>query len=171
MVERYKKRLEAGDAHAMYSLGYYYREGEEGLPQDDAKALELWHRAAELGCAEAYNGIGSVYNYGRGVEIDIKKASHYWELAAIRGNVLARHNLGASEGQKGNMDRALKHYMIAVRDGFAPSLKNIKILYSKGVATKEEYTTALQLYQEYLSEIKSDQRDKAAAADEENRYY
>ena len=29
---------------------------------------------------------------------------------------------------------------------------------------------ALQVYQSYLSDIKSDQRDKAAAADEKNRY-
>ena len=33
-------------------------------------------------------------------------------------------------------------------------------LYSKGHATKEDYTKALQL-QTYLGEIKSDQRDKA----------
>ena len=30
---------------------------------------------------------------------------------------------------------------------------------------------ALQSYQTYLEEIKSDQRDKAAAADEKYRYY
>ncbi len=43
---------------------------------------------------------------------------------------------------------------------------------SNGNATKEEYTKALQLYQAYLSEIKSPQRDKAAAAhDECYRYY
>ena len=59
--------------------------------------------------------------------------------------------------------------MIAVRDGFAPSLTRIKLLYSYGHATKDDYTTALLSFQEYLGEIKSDQRDKAAAADEELR--
>ena len=34
-----------------------------------------------------------------------------------------------------------------------------------------DYTAALQLYQVYLGEIKSPQRDKAAAAREEYRYY
>jgi len=92
------------------------------------------------------------------------------------GNVKARYNLGNNEAydneaRAGNMDRALKHYMIAARDGYADSLKQIQELYSNGYATKEDYTNALQSYQEYLSEIKSPQRDKAAALREDYRYY
>ena len=68
------------------------------------------------------------------------------------------------------MDIALKHFMIAVRDGFVESLNMIKEMYSDGEATKEDYMKALQSYQEYLGEIKSDQRDEAASADGE-RYY
>ena len=45
-------------------------------------------------------------------------------------------------------------------------------MYSNGhYATKEDYTKALQLYQTYLVEIKSAQRDKAAAFNKEFRYY
>ena len=161
----------AGDAEAIYRLGYN-REGEEGLPQDDAKALELWHRAAELGYSMAYGDIGWAYLHGRGsVEVDKKKAVHYWELGAIGGDVSARHNLGIEEARAGNIDRALKHYMIAVRSGDNDSLKMIKLLYSKGYAIKDDYTEALQLYQAYVGEIKSPQRDKAAAANEEYCYY
>ena len=69
------------------------------------------------------------------------------------------------------MDRALKHHMIAVADGYSKSLKDIHELYSDGHATKEDYTKALQSYQAYLGEIKSKQRDEAAAAREDYRYY
>ena len=69
------------------------------------------------------------------------------------------------------MDRALKHFMIAVRGGYADSLKQIQNLYTNGHATKEDYTKALQSYQAYLSEIKSKQRDEAAAVDADDRYY
>ena len=31
------------------------------------------------------------------------------------GDVYARHNLGVDEAKAGNMERALKHHMIAVR--------------------------------------------------------
>ena len=65
----------------------------------------------------------------------------------------------------------MKHRMIAVSSGYDGSLVRIKQLYTDGHATKEDYTKALKLYQAYLGEIKSVQRDKAAAADERNRYY
>jgi len=170
-VEREKKRMEKGDAIATHNLGYYYEQGEYGYPQDYTKALELCHRAAELGYAAAYCGIGGFYEFGRGVEVDMKKARYYCELGAIAGDVLARHMLGMEEEKARNMDRALKHHMIAVRDGDNDSLDSIKLMYEDGDATKDDFTKALRLYQEYLGEIKSRQRDEAAAADEENRYY
>jgi len=170
--ERLKKRVEAGDAKSMHNIGCYYRDGLHGYPRDLPKALELFHRAGQLGYALAYNNIGYSYEMGiGGVEVDMKKAKHYYEQAAMKGCTCSRHNLGLIEIRAGNMDRALKHFMIAVRDGFAPSLNQIKELYGYGKATKEDYMKALQSYQEYLSEIKSDRRDKAAAADEELRYY
>lgn len=162
--KRYEKRMDMNDAIAIVDLGCMYRDGENGYPQNYAKALELWHRAGELGCGSAYSFIGYAYHKGRGVEVDEKKAEYYAELAAIEGELMARHNLGCYEGNLGNMDRALKHWMIAVKDGCANSLEDIKLLYSKGHATKDDYTKALRYYQAYLNEVKSDQRDEAAAA-------
>ena len=90
----------------------------------------------------------------------------------MAGDADARHNLGVYEEEAGNMERALKHHMIAVRAGDNDSLKEIQELYLEGDATKEDYMKALQSYQTYLAEIKSKQRDEAAAFDsEEYRYY
>jgi len=168
--EREKKRMEANDAEAIFNVGTYCYFGANGFPQDYTKALELFHRAAELDYATAYNSIGYAYDFGQGVEIDKKKAVHYYELAANGGNEIARYNLGINEQEAGNIDRALKHHMIAVRDGYTISLEQIKLMYSNGDATKGDYTKALQLYQTYLGEIKSPQRDKAAAYSEKYRY-
>ena len=71
--------------------------------------------------------------------------------------------MGVDEYDAGNYDRALKHFMIAVRGG-DDSVKAIQRMYMNGHATKDQYANALQLHQVYLNEIKSDQRDKAAAA-------
>ena len=87
------------------------------------------------------------------------------------GGVYARYNLGKIEEYAGNTEKALKHYMIAVKDGVNDALKQIQLFYSNGHATKDDYTTALQLYQEHLGEIKSAQRDKAAAFSDQYRYY
>ena len=118
--------------------------------------------------AEAYSNIGAAYENGNGVEIDEKKANHYYKLAAIEGNEVARYNLGVGEENAGNMKRALKHYMIAAEGGDSDSLKQIRKLYTNGHATKEDYAKALRAYQAYLAEIKSIQRDAASAA---CRYY
>ena len=171
MIKRDRKRMEKDDAQTIHNMGIDYRDGTDGLPQDYTKALELWHRAAALGFAISYSCIGYAYASGRGVEVDQKKAIHYFELAAMGGDETARHNLGFLEHKSGNTDKALKHHMIAIRDGYAKSLEKIKQLYSNGHATKEDYMTALRSYQAYLSEIKSKQRDEAAAADEDYRYY
>ena len=175
VVKRVKKRVEVGDARAIRELGCfyscYYNEGMRGFPRDQVKAVELWHQAAELGCTTAYNDLGFAYDNGEGVERDEKKAKHYWELAAMGGDELARNNLGEFESNEGNMERALKHFMIAVGGGSDPSLKDIKYLYSKGCATKDDYAKALKAYQAYLSEIKSDDRDKAAAYTDRHKYY
>ena len=68
-----------------------------GMPQDRAKTNELYLKAGELGCAVAYYNLGSAYCAGRGVGIDMKKTRHYYELAAMNGNVMARYNLGNRE--------------------------------------------------------------------------
>jgi len=170
-IERIMKRVEKDDPIAIYTIGNYYKDGRNGYPQDYTKALELWHRAAELGYADAYCCIGYSYEFGRGVKVDKKKAKHNFEQAAMGGDVAARHNVGVSEEKKGNTRKAIKHYTIAVRNGHDVSLDTIQKMYSIGYATKDDYTTALQSYQVYLGEIKSKQRDEAVAADEGYRYY
>jgi len=169
LIERIMKRVDLNDPIAISKRSNYYKDGTNGYPQDYVKALELYHRAGELGYSEAYGGIGWAYLHGRGVEVDKKRAIHYWELGAIGGDVSARHNLGLEEARAGNYDRAVKHYMIATRSGDADTLKKIQQLYLNGHATKEDYTKALQSYQKYLSEVKSPQRDKAAAFNDQYR--
>ena len=165
------KRMEVGDAQAIYNVGCCYAEGRYGFPQDMDKALELWHRAAELSYVSAYFNIGTAYFHGNGVERDEEKAKYYFELGAIGGDAFARHILGILEGRAGNIERALKHFMIAAGSGYNNSLKMIQRMYKNGHATKDDYANALRAYQAYLKEIKSDDRDKAAAFGDHCKYY
>ena len=167
IIERLKKRMELEDTYAFAMIGSYYSNGLYGLPQDSVKALECWHKAGKFG----YTNLGTAYSNGEGVDRDEKMASHYFELAAMEGNVMARYNLGVIEKNAGNYDRALKHYMIAVRGGCTRSVKTIQQMYTNGLATKDRYANALRSHQAYLNEIKSDQRDKAAAFRDDYCYY
>ena len=166
-IERIKIRTEVGDPYAFFIMGCAYYRGLYGLPQDSAKALELWHKAGKF----AYTNIGLAYYNGEGVERDDKMANYYYELAAMDGVVAARGNLGANEYNAGNYDEALKHYMIAVRGGCTHSVKKIQQLYMTGHVAKDHYANALRSHQAYLNEIKSDQRDKAATLYDDCSYY
>ena len=129
--KRIKKLVEKNNAYAIYSLGCHYDKGDFGLPQSYAKALEFWHRAADLGCSNAYHNIGTYYDRGLGVDaVDNKAANHYYELAAMLGHIGARYNLGLGEDYFGSKDRALKHWMIAVMGEDADALENIKRLWN-----------------------------------------
>jgi len=169
-IERMKKRVETGDPIAIYNIGNHCSRRSYGCPLDYTKALEFWQKAGDLGYAPAYTNIGYAYDCGEGIEVDKMKAEHYYELAAMDGNEVARHNLGCMEERKGRMDRALKHFMIAVGGGWTGSLKSIQRLYSNGHATKDDYSKALSAYQAYLNEIKSAQREASVTCDD-YKYY
>ena len=166
-IERRKKRMEVGDLYSFFRMGCYYSRGLSGMPQDSAKAIEFWHKAGKV----AYTNIGHAYYNGEGVERDAKMARHYFELAAMGGDSNARHNLGLTEENSGNYDRALKHHMIAVRGGDTDSVKEIQRMYMNGHATKDQYAYALRSHQAYVNEIESDQREQAAAFRDDCSYY
>ena len=117
-VKRIKKRMKLNDAHAYLQLGLLYERGDYGLTPNLNKAIELWNKAAELGSSGAYYNLATAYHAGQGVEKDIEKAVHHYKLAAIGGHEQARHVLGAIEYSIGNMNIAMKHFMIAARSGY-----------------------------------------------------
>ena len=160
-IKRLKKLMEADNAYAFSILAEYYAEGIKGMPQDFAKAIELYLRAGELGCAEAYFNLGILYDYGRSVEEDKKKAKHFYELAAMNGNLSARHNLGCMEIEADNHNRAYKHFILSARAGDKKSLDVVKTGFMHGIVTKDEYANTLRAHQKIQDEMKSDMRDKA----------
>ena len=91
------------------------------------------------------------------------KATHYWELAAMVGYATARHNLGAVEFKAGNIDRAVKHWMISAETGYEDSLKAIRQFCLEGHATKDDFEEALCAHKDAKDELKSDQREAAEA--------
>jgi hypothetical protein len=147
-IKRMKKLMEAGNADAFLNFAGCYARGIKGMPQDWSKANELLLKAGELGCAVAYSKLGNSY-YDGSVEVDTKKATHYWELAAITGNVHARHNLGHMEYQAGNYHRAYKHFILSARAGEKDSLEEeeVKEGFMQGMVTKDEFANTLRVNQ------------------------
>mmetsp|Transcript_8356 Transcript_8356/g.13528 ORF Transcript_8356/g.13528 Transcript_8356/m.13528 type:complete len:336 (-) Transcript_8356:80-1087(-) len=163
-AKRCEKRMKANDADAFYTLGCEYQDGTMGMSQDSNKAFELWLRAGELGSNNAHGALATAYYQGKCVGRNLERANHYFELAAMGGNEIARHNLGLFEQRAGNMNRAIKHWVIAAEAGYEPSLKRTQEGFSTGHATRDEYEKALRAYKGTRDDMESLQRDVAAAA-------
>jgi TPR repeat protein len=170
-IERLEDHMERGNADAHMALGSIYCDGIHGLPQDMAKANELFLKAGELGCSGGYFNLGKAYEVGRGVDINKKKARHFYELAAIMGNVLARCMLAGYESESGNVPLAFKHFSISARAGHTVSMDTLRHMKRVGGligrVTNEEYEETLRSYNQRQDESKSEERDKAALVMEE----
>ena len=158
-----QKRVDAGDPKAIYQLGNDYCLGRYGLEKDVSRAVELYERAAELGLKGAHFSLGVLHDEGTDVEKDIAKAIRHYEAAAMSGHVAARHNLGIEEGNAGNDDLALQHFLIAAKMGHKGALENVKMMFMEGLATKANYAEALRGYQSAVEEMRSPDRDEALA--------
>lgn len=115
--KRVKVRMKLNDAEAYRELGDSYKRGTCHLSRDFERAFELFKKGSELGSCRAQYYLGNAYLCGQGIEEDEKEAIHHFTLAAMGGHEIARHNIGAAEKEKGNMNVAMKHWMIAAKSG------------------------------------------------------
>ena len=152
------KRVEANDLVALYEVGARrYGEG------DYLSALECFSKAVELGNdAGSHFFLSLMYRFGRGgVEKDEKKELYHLEEAAIGGDADARHNLGCVENDRGRLDRAMKHWVIATNMGNDESLEALKKFYREGLFSKKDLASALRAHQAAVDETKSTLREEA----------
>ena len=153
---RMMKRVKANDPAALREMGA--KNVGEG---DYESAFEYYIKAAELGDLHAHFQLGCMYRQGVGVEKDMEKAAYHWEKAAIGGHPRARRNLAVFEEEKGNMERAVKHYIIAANLGDEESMKALWVAFKRGQIKKEDLEATLRTHQAAVDAMKSPQREKA----------
>ena len=102
-----------------------------------------------------------MYHHGKGLEKDEEKEIHHLEEAAIGGHPVARHNLGCKEGRKGNVERAMKHFIIAATQGYGVSMKELMNAFKLGHVSKKELAATLRAHQAAVDATKSPQREAA----------
>ena len=83
---------EQGDAIAEFQIGWIYDSG-RGEPQDFAKAIAWYLKAADQGYADAQVNLGVMYENGQGVPPDYAQATFWYRKAADQGNADARSRL------------------------------------------------------------------------------
>ena len=155
MVEEMMTRVEANDAGAICLLANHYQRGIHGLQRDRAKAIELFTRAAELGCSKAHNQLGAIYHEGG----NMKKAKFHYEAAAMAGDEVARFIIGCMDAKSGNMEQAVKHWTIAASAGHYDAMHTLIKLFKRDYGRRESINSALMAYNSSCTEMRSEARD------------
>jgi TPR repeat protein len=96
---------DAGSPEGAHRLALVYALGLAGTPRDEAKAANLFEKAATAGHTRGQINLGILYLAGRGVPRDVVLARSWLEKAAASGDVQALYTLGRamsdSMGQAG----------------------------------------------------------------------
>lgn len=120
-IEELMRRAEAGDVDAQYSIAWLYYGRTPCLPDDSAKRVDWYQKAATQGHGRAALWLGDSYLAGTGVKQDTDKAIHLYRQAAGTGNVRAMRKLGNlySSGYRApkGLAEAAKWYASAVDRG------------------------------------------------------
>ena len=130
--QAYMQKAEAGDAAAMYAVGYLYYYG-QGTEQDADKALEWFEKAAEAGSGDGFGMLGYIYDVGEGVPEDPAKAFEYYQKAANLNSGFAIYNLAIMylKGKyvEENPEMAKELFIRSAQTGFDAAIEYVKETY------------------------------------------
>jgi hypothetical protein len=87
-----RKLAGQGDAEAQWQMGVRFHNG-EGVPHDDAQAMQWFQRAAEQGHVTAQGALGAYYFAARGVPKDLSKAYFWSVIAMAQGDEISKGRL------------------------------------------------------------------------------
>jgi uncharacterized protein len=85
---------DAGSAEGAHRLALVYAQGQGGTVRNDARAAELFQKAAALGNQRAQVNVGILYFRGQGVPRDLVQARAWLEKAAANNDPYALYALG-----------------------------------------------------------------------------
>ena len=103
-------------------------------------------QAAELGSSsEAHYELGMNFE-----NENLKKAKFHYEAAATAGHEVSRSNLGIKEAQSGNMERAVKHWIISASAGSYHAMHNLLVDFKRGVVSRDTIGFNFDSIQQFL---------------------
>ena len=164
-LDELRKRAEAGDAEAQYSLFLKYKEGESPV-EDRPEAVAWLRKAAEAGHAMAQVTLGLLYREGkRGVARNPEEAVQWFRKAAEQGNASGESELGLmyerGEGVSKDEAEAVRWYTRAADHGLPISKFDLAFMYENGRGVPADVDKAIALYEESAYSIPTARRNLA----------
>ena len=138
-----QQSADAGSAEGEHRLALAYAQGDGGTPRNEARALELFERAAAKGHRRAQLNLGTLYLRGQGVPRDLVQARAWLEKAAVEGDPYALYALGrAMSESSGTIGadpvRAAALYRQAAEKGHPLAALRYGLALADGVGVKRD---------------------------------
>ncbi|MGQ3892406.1 tetratricopeptide repeat protein [Legionella sp. CNM-4043-24] len=147
-TKKWYKAAQAQFPQASVALGFV----QETVDNDYASAMQNYQRAAETGDAIAQYNLGLIYENGKGVPVDNKKAMILFEKSAQQGHARSMTQLAGLyfKGQDGKRDdqQALYWYKKAASLGESGALYQLGLFSETGVIIPLNFPDALSFYQQ-----------------------
>jgi TPR repeat protein len=140
---------DSGSAEGAHRLGLVFAQGQAGTARNDARALELFEKAAALGNQRAQINVGILYFRGQGVPRDLVQARAWLEKAAARNDPYALYALGRAMDDTLGLAaadpvRAADLYRRAAELGHPLAAMRYGLALADGYGVKKEPTAALK---------------------------
>ena len=137
--------LGPADANGQCEVGLKYSQG-EGVPQNYAKAMKWFRKAADQGHAEAQFKLGNMYYLSQGTPLDYVEAAKWLQKAADQGHAAAAYNMGAlydkGQGVPQDYGKAAEYYRKAADNRVPEALFNLGTMYALGQGVAQDYEQA-----------------------------
>jgi len=110
--------------------------------QGSATAREELLRLAHGGNARAQHAVATIYNNGRGVEVNHELANTWYRKSAEAGFVLAQAGLAWNQqhgiGMAADLPLAFDNYRRAAEQGHPYAMNNLAMMYYRGMGTRPD---------------------------------
>ena len=142
-----QQAADAGSAEGAHRLGLLFAQGAEGVPRNDARALELFEKAGTAGHPRAQINAGTLYFRGQGAPRDLVRARAWFERAAASEDPYALYALGRamdeSSGQAmTDLTRAADLYRRAAQHGHPLAALRYGLALADGIGVRKDPVAA-----------------------------
>ncbi len=145
-----QRAADAGSSEGAHRLALVYAQGLAGTPRNDARAIELFEKAANAGHTRAQINLGILYLRGQGAPRDLVNARAWLEKAAASGDPQALYALGRAMSESTEQIapdpvRAADLFKKAAEKGHALAGLRYGLALSEGTGLKRDIPAAQRL--------------------------
>lgn len=135
------------------------------LQKHYSESRRIFHALADEGDARAQFMMGTIYEQGLGVPMDLVTAARWYRLAAEGGNPSAQYNLGVfyqfGKGVPKDPKMAAHWLLLAAEQGHGRAQNNLSTLYFTGVGVPRDPVEAWKWLTLSAEDLKGKGRDIA----------